>query len=481
MTKVTMIALLIIAILTIFINFGVIIRVIKLLRKGGELKPTFLFIAFVVTACEETICTISLIAIDKYIFICHGISYRGIVTKKRVRISILITWIYSLLIGFLPAMGLHEDDWCACNFTLYINTAFSIVLFLAAVVIPLVIILTLYCIILRLAIKVTKTKLEFSQSNGVSSVFRLSLKMKNSKSSYSTTSTKLSSSNTVYRDVRSSPTKSQRSKRTISIKSSNQNNDLRKPLNEGLKEMPKVISITSSNRCKNSSLPTVVELLEFDFMPQELSTDDEDSEDDSDENVNFRQGEQVAEIHKFRSKEKSYDLSNAEKEFDRKSKSGMTSLNTSDNEDSIQDTENSITEETDEDESPTTASLNLENENHSKDRIILGSNLHYFRKILVDTKDKVFFLQKCRAIKPIFMILLCFILTYVPFVTATLVFKAQEDKNENLFKALNNLLYFAVVLNSLINPFVYAYGYKEFRLKTKNFKGLFAKEKRPVS
>ncbi|RXG56485.1 hypothetical protein Avbf_16924, partial [Armadillidium vulgare] len=137
MTKVTMIALLIIAILTIFINLGVIIRVIKLLRKGGELKPTFLFIAFVVTACEETICTISLIAIDKYIFICHGISYRGIVTKKRVRISILITWIYSLLIGFLPAMGLHEDDWCACNFTLYISTAFSIVLFLAAVVIPL--------------------------------------------------------------------------------------------------------------------------------------------------------------------------------------------------------------------------------------------------------------------------------------------------------------------------------------------------------
>ncbi|KAB7504573.1 hypothetical protein Anas_12809 [Armadillidium nasatum] len=100
MTKVTMIALLIIAILTIFINLGVIIRVIKLLRKGGELKPTFLFIAFVVTACEETICTISLIAIDKYIFICHGISYRAIVTKKRVRISILITWIYSLLIDW---------------------------------------------------------------------------------------------------------------------------------------------------------------------------------------------------------------------------------------------------------------------------------------------------------------------------------------------------------------------------------------------
>lgn len=52
-----------------------------------------------VTACQETIFSIVLIAVDKYLYICHGLKYSFLVTSKRVYAALGVSWFLSVLIG----------------------------------------------------------------------------------------------------------------------------------------------------------------------------------------------------------------------------------------------------------------------------------------------------------------------------------------------------------------------------------------------
>lgn len=102
----------------------------------------------------------------------------------------------------------------------------------------------------------------------------------------------------------------------------------------------------------------------------------------------------------------------------------------------------------------------------------------YFNRVMTDTRDKVLFLKKCRAVKTVFLIIGSFTATYVPFVVGSMVYANEKEKRVCLLHMLNTLLYCVVVANSIANPFIYAYGYSEFRLKTKKFKGILAREKK---
>ncbi|MPC84193.1 Glucose-dependent insulinotropic receptor [Portunus trituberculatus] len=102
----------------------------------------------------------------------------------------------------------------------------------------------------------------------------------------------------------------------------------------------------------------------------------------------------------------------------------------------------------------------------------------YMNKVMTETIDKVMFLKKCRAVKTVLLILISFTATYVPFVVGSLVYSAEQQKRPCLLHLLNTLLYCAVVANSLANPLIYAYGYREFRLRTEKFKGIFARKKK---
>lgn len=104
----------------------------------------------------------------------------------------------------------------------------------------------------------------------------------------------------------------------------------------------------------------------------------------------------------------------------------------------------------------------------------------YFNRVMTDTRDKVLFLKKCRAVKTVILIIGSFTATYVPFVVGVMVYCLEEKKRECLLHLLNTLLYCGVVANSLANPMLYAYGYREFRLKTRRFKGVFARERTRV-
>ncbi|XP_064110987.1 muscarinic acetylcholine receptor gar-2-like isoform X2 [Macrobrachium nipponense] len=219
-----MIVMLVLGFVTFFVNLGVIIRTIKILRHGHDNKPAFYFIgnlalsdlaiglyiviafllhltnksdlwqrksctlqiAVAVTVCQETIFTIMLIAVDKYLYICHALKYHQIVTMTRVYVAVLLSWVASVIIGSLPAMGMLVDweETCGrCIFAQVVSKNFAIVFFVTAVVFPYAVAVSLYSILLYLAIKMQKARYGGSykiNETSKSSYFRLSLMSKKS-------------------------------------------------------------------------------------------------------------------------------------------------------------------------------------------------------------------------------------------------------------------------------------------------------------
>lgn len=219
-----MIVMLVLGFVTFFVNLGVIIRTIKILRHGHDNKPAFYFIgnlalsdlaiglyiviafllhltnksdlwqkksctlqiAVAVTVCQETIFTIMLIAVDKYLYICHALKYHQIVTTTRVYMAVLLSWVASVIIGCLPAMGMLVDweETCGrCIFAQVVSKNFAIVFFVTAVAFPYAVAVSLYSILLYLAIKMQKARYGGSykiNEASKSSYFRLSLMSKKS-------------------------------------------------------------------------------------------------------------------------------------------------------------------------------------------------------------------------------------------------------------------------------------------------------------
>lgn len=177
-----------IGIISICLNLFVVISSGLILKKGQQPRSTYLFLGNVamtdlVTAIaiifgqlypkqyrDLTICSlqigmivsstlasvysVGLIAIDRFLYITHGLHYQRWVYPLRARLAILFTWILGLVIGFLPAMG-----WCGdtnngqyCWFILLAPKAliFVTVCFGA---IPLLTVVVLYSIILYHALK----------------------------------------------------------------------------------------------------------------------------------------------------------------------------------------------------------------------------------------------------------------------------------------------------------------------------------------
>ncbi|ROT81869.1 putative 5-hydroxytryptamine receptor 1A-alpha-like [Penaeus vannamei] len=416
-----MVVMLVLGFITFFVNLGVIIRTIKILRHSHDNKPAFYFIgnlalsdlaiglyviiaflmhmtrrgdlwqqttctlqiAVAVTACQETIFTIVLIAVDKYLYICHGLKYHQIVTTNRVYAAVMLSWVLSLIIGWLPAMGMKmswEESCSRCAFAQVISPNFSIIFFITSVAFPYAVVVTLYSMLLVLAVKMQKSRYGGSytgRTSARSSNFRLSLMSKKSTKStksISTTTTTSSSSGTLRKAGR------------------------RQMRRKALEEY-------------KATLP--------DFAERDVTA------------------KLIA--HSIESSEVSPPTKMA-------------------------DEENGDAKKTEE----------------SASRRSTWLPTKYFNRVMTDTRDKVLFLKKCRAVKTVILIIGSFTATYVPFVVGVMVYCLEEKKRECLLHLLNTLLYCGVVANSLANPMLYAYGYREFRLKTRRFKGVFARERTRV-
>ncbi|XP_042864468.1 alpha-2A adrenergic receptor-like isoform X2 [Penaeus japonicus] len=576
-----MIVMLVLGFITFFVNLGVIIRTIKILRHSHDNKPAFYFIgnlalsdlaiglyviiafllhmtqsgdlwqqttctlqiAVAVTACQETIFTIVLIAVDKYLYICHGLKYHQIVTTNRVYAAVMISWVLSLIIGWLPAMGMKmswEESCSRCAFAQVISPNFSIIFFITSVAFPYAVVVTLYSMLLVLAIKMQKSRYGGAytgRSSARSSNFRLSLMSKKSnrstKSSSTTTTTSSSSGTTKKAGRRQTRRKALEeykatlpdfaerdvTAKLIAHRSMSEDEEDGKgdgPREGGGKVVVDGISggegggkegerrrenggsqekeILYDDSDKDESRDSQVEDgekgdksygvdEEIPYISPKATEDGVESEgeacvqgmtegDEVEENTGEEQAseEDIYPSDQLQKDEQEHSTPNKEN-----SPAPCETNDKSSKRDSIESSEVPPPKKTPDEENGDTKKTD---DTSSRRKTWLPTK--YFNRVVTDTRDKVLFLKKCRAVKTVLLIIGSFTATYVPFVVGAMVYCLEEKKRECLLHLLNTLLYCGVVANSLANPMLYAYGYREFRLKTKRFKGVFARERTRV-
>ncbi|XP_042213513.1 probable muscarinic acetylcholine receptor gar-1 isoform X2 [Homarus americanus] len=593
-----MIAMLVLGFVTFFVNLGVLIRTIKILRSGHDNKPAFYFIgnlalsdlaiglyviiafllhvtdmsdlwqqstcmvqiAVSVTACQETIFTITLIAVDKYLYICHGLRYSFLVTSTRVYLALGISWVFSLLIGTLPAMGMHgtwEEACHRCVFAQIVSTDFTIIFFITSVVVPFAVVVTLYSMLLVLALKMHKARYGGSYTGDEkarSSNFRLSFMSKRSKSSKSSNSSKVTVSTTVSSSSAVSQTKVNRRKarkkemaeykaklpgitekdasaKLIRYKlQDDQDHEKKPPTPDGeiteklirdqlsqeagvAEDSLQTLPLRGSTTCQGDDDAAPVES-EHSSRQDNLDSDGAEADDQAREKVEESKCGDGEEDRSHVSV--MVDERGVESQGNSDTVSGTGNMNTirvsgeivlpgreGNNSTIINKTQdvsvrvthkNNDIEDADayqvvrpyqeiiydsDDDSPGSPTDEAVDQCETLPPPTTRSWLptRYFNRVVTDTRDKMLFLKKCRAVKTVFLIIGSFSATYVPFVVGTLVYRVGTEKRVCLLHVLNTLLFCAVVANSLANPLIYAYGYREFRLKTKKFKGIFAREK----
>ncbi|KAF2904743.1 hypothetical protein ILUMI_01431 [Ignelater luminosus] len=111
-------------------------------------------LGMIVSSTLASVYSVGLIAIDRYLFILHGLQYQIWVYPTRVRIFILASWIIGGILGFLPLMGWHgdTDNGRVCWF-IFLAPKELILLTVIIGSIPILTVIVLYSIILYRAIK----------------------------------------------------------------------------------------------------------------------------------------------------------------------------------------------------------------------------------------------------------------------------------------------------------------------------------------
>ncbi|XP_050675421.1 5-hydroxytryptamine receptor 1A-like isoform X2 [Leptidea sinapis] len=104
-----------------------------------------------------SIFSVGLIAIDRYIYILHGLYYQRWVDTTKVRISICIVWVIGLTLGFLPVTGWknRELSHSHCYYVALFPGALILLNSILSIV-PIVVVAVLYTIILIKALKKVK-------------------------------------------------------------------------------------------------------------------------------------------------------------------------------------------------------------------------------------------------------------------------------------------------------------------------------------
>ncbi|XP_041969326.1 glucose-dependent insulinotropic receptor-like [Aricia agestis] len=111
-------------------------------------------LGLLVSPTMVSILTVGLIAVDRYIYILHGLYYQRWCNTSRVQISIALTWLIGLILGFVPATGWinRELMFSRCYYvTLY--PEFIVLLNSLLSIVPLGLVGVLYSIILVRALK----------------------------------------------------------------------------------------------------------------------------------------------------------------------------------------------------------------------------------------------------------------------------------------------------------------------------------------
>ncbi|XP_068993806.1 glucose-dependent insulinotropic receptor-like [Neodiprion pinetum] len=111
-------------------------------------------LGMIVSSTVASLYSVGLIAVDRFLYIVHGMNYNRWMYSKRARLLILFTWVVGIILGFLPATGLwtgSTDRGRICWFT-HLAPPGLILLITIIGLLPILLVLVLYGIILYHAI-----------------------------------------------------------------------------------------------------------------------------------------------------------------------------------------------------------------------------------------------------------------------------------------------------------------------------------------
>ena len=117
----------------------------------------------ILVPCTASMFSLVVIAIDRYIFITRCLQYPRIVTLSRTKIAILLVWVVSLLNALSMAMPWTYPSasgriYCTCMIVEASSDLYILLYSILFNIIPIIIIVVLYCLILKAASNVHKRK-----------------------------------------------------------------------------------------------------------------------------------------------------------------------------------------------------------------------------------------------------------------------------------------------------------------------------------
>ncbi|KAL4717916.1 hypothetical protein ACJJTC_001334 [Scirpophaga incertulas] len=123
-------------------------------NTSGSNQLCIFQLGMLVCPAMVSIFSVGFIAIDRYIYILHGLYYQRWFNTTRVRIGIVCIWIIGVTLGFMPVTGWTNKDKITNRCFYIIIYPASLVLFNSIIsIIPIVIVAILYLIILLRALK----------------------------------------------------------------------------------------------------------------------------------------------------------------------------------------------------------------------------------------------------------------------------------------------------------------------------------------
>ncbi|EDV26066.1 uncharacterized protein TRIADDRAFT_4188, partial [Trichoplax adhaerens] len=109
------------------------------------------------TLFTESIITIAMMSVDSYLAIVKPFRYHKWITHNRTLAMLIYSWLQSIVVSILPLIGwsryTYHPSEAMCFVDIFVGTTFTFFLFGISFICPVIIIVILYILVLRVAVK----------------------------------------------------------------------------------------------------------------------------------------------------------------------------------------------------------------------------------------------------------------------------------------------------------------------------------------
>ncbi|XP_053404980.1 glucose-dependent insulinotropic receptor-like [Mercenaria mercenaria] len=135
----------------LFVGF---VSIVTLATKANEKSQDMCLarIGFTVAAISASVWSLTCVALDRYIAVTRALLYKSIMTKRKTVTGIACSWLFSMVVGFLPLAGWKNDSYkFYCSFMYVLPKYYIVFLFSVSAVIPLTTMFIIYGILFKSA------------------------------------------------------------------------------------------------------------------------------------------------------------------------------------------------------------------------------------------------------------------------------------------------------------------------------------------